>query len=65
MGFVVSYLIGFKNGVTYEQYTGSLRAESSSLDSSMNGSESHTRWAWEWHKKKKQTHYSPSHNKNP
>ena len=32
-------------GGTYGQYTGSLPAESSSLDSSMNESESHTHWA--------------------
>lgn len=47
----------FKEGGTYERYTGSLLAESSSLDSSMSGSESHTHWAWRRQdRKNKQTH---------
>lgn len=39
------YMIkGFGIKGTHGQYTGFPPAESSSLDSSMNGSESHTRW---------------------
>lgn len=56
---VVIVSLGFKEGVTYGQCTGSLLAESSSPDSSMSGSESHTHWVW-WREERnnKQTHLS-------